>query len=109
MPEKHFTVKVESDHIKKLTAAKPIPALAELIWNAGDADATRIDVEIETNDLGMHSIIVRDDGHGIPHGEIEHLFGKLGGSPTTRRSTIMVGRAPPQLNSIVNLNAGAAG
>ena len=46
--------------------------------------ATRIDVEIETNDLGMHSIIVRDDGHGIPHGEIEHLFGKLGGSWKTR-------------------------
>jgi hypothetical protein len=80
MPESHFKVKVESDHIRKLTAAKPIPALAELIWNAADADATRIDVEIETNDFGMHAITVRDNGHGIPHSDIEHLFGKLGGS-----------------------------
>jgi hypothetical protein len=80
MPETHFKVKVESDHIRKLTAAKPIPALAELIWNACDADATRIDVEIHRNELGMNAIAVRDNGHGIPHGDIEHLFGKLGGS-----------------------------
>jgi hypothetical protein len=80
MPETHFKVKVESDHIRKLTAAKPIPALAELIWNACDADATRIDVEIDRNELGMRAITVRDNGHGIPHSDIEHLFGKLGGS-----------------------------
>jgi hypothetical protein len=80
MPETHFKVKVESDHIRKLTTAKPIPALAELIWNAGDADATRVNVEIDKNDLGMRAITVRDNGHGIPHGDIEQLFGKLGGS-----------------------------
>ena len=32
---------VESDHIKKLTAARPIAAVSELIWNAVDADADR--------------------------------------------------------------------
>src|SRR5258706_6179988 len=80
MPETHFKVKVESDHIRKLTTAKPIPALGELIWNAGDADATRVNVEIDKNDLGMRAITVRDNGHGIPHGDIEQLFGKLGGS-----------------------------
>jgi DNA topoisomerase VI subunit B len=66
MPETHFKVKVESDHIRKLTAAKPIPALAELIWNACDADATRIDVDIDRNEFGMNAITVRDNGHGIP-------------------------------------------
>jgi histidine kinase/DNA gyrase B/HSP90-like ATPase len=80
MGEMHFKVQVESDHIKRLTAARPIPALAELIWNACDADATRVDVELETNELGLEAIVVRDNGHGIPHGEIEQLFGKLGGS-----------------------------
>lgn len=80
MAETHFKVKVESDHIRKLTAAKPIPALAELIWNSCDADATRIDVEIDRNDFGMQAITVRDNGHGIPHKEVEYLFGKLGGS-----------------------------
>jgi anti-sigma regulatory factor (Ser/Thr protein kinase) len=42
-------------------------AVAELIWNAADADASRIDVEIESNDFGMQAITVRDHGHGIPH------------------------------------------
>ncbi|RWA78224.1 ATP-binding protein [Mesorhizobium sp.] len=80
MPETHYKVRVESDHIKKLASAKPIPALAELIWNAADADASRIDVEIESNDFGMQAITVRDNGHGISHDEVEGLFGKLGGS-----------------------------
>ncbi|MGY3621008.1 ATP-binding protein [Bradyrhizobium sp. USDA 10063] len=80
MGEMHFKVQVESDHIKRLTAARPIPALAELIWNACDADATRVDVELEANELGLRAIVVRDNGHGIPHDEIEQLFGKLGGS-----------------------------
>jgi Histidine kinase-, DNA gyrase B-, and HSP90-like ATPase len=80
MPETHFKVKVESDHVRKLTTARPIPALGELIWNASDADATRVDVEIDKNDLGMQAITVRNNGHGIPHKDIEQLFGKLGGS-----------------------------
>jgi hypothetical protein len=80
MPETHFKVTVEGDHIRKLTAARPIPALSELIWNSCDADATRIDVGIDRNELGMQAITVRDNGHGIPHSDIEHVFGKLGGS-----------------------------
>jgi hypothetical protein len=80
MAETHFKVQVESDHIKRLTAARPVPALAELVWNSADADATRIDIEIDQNDFGMQAVTVRDDGHGLPHDEVEALFGKLGGS-----------------------------
>ena len=36
MAEQLVRVKVEKDHIQKLASAKPIPALAELIWNAVD-------------------------------------------------------------------------
>ena len=43
MADAHFRVQVESDHLKRLSAARPIPAVAELIWNALDADATRVD------------------------------------------------------------------
>jgi hypothetical protein len=78
--ETHFKVQVESDHIKKLAAARPIAAVAELIWNAVDADATRVDVEVEADDVAVRSIIVRDNGHGILHEEVGVLFGKLGGS-----------------------------
>jgi Histidine kinase-, DNA gyrase B-, and HSP90-like ATPase len=78
--ETHFKVQVESDHIKKLTAARPIAAVAELIWNAVDADATRVDVEVDTDAVAMRSITVRDNGHGIPHEDVGALFGRLGGS-----------------------------
>jgi hypothetical protein len=76
----HYRVLVERDHIKKLASAKPVQAVAELIWNAVDADATRIDLEIESDDIAMRSVTVRDNGHGIPHSDVEALFGKLGGS-----------------------------
>jgi hypothetical protein len=78
--EAHFKVQVESDHIKKLTAAKPIAAVGELIWNAVDADATRVDVQVDADEFAMRSITVRDNGHGIPHDEVGTLFGRLGGS-----------------------------
>jgi hypothetical protein len=77
--ETHFTVQVESDHIRKLTAASPIAAVAELIWNAVDADATRVDVGIE-GDGPMQAIAVRDNGHGMPYEQVPVLFGRLGGS-----------------------------
>lgn len=80
MAEAHYRVQVERDHLKKLASARPIQALSELIWNALDADATRVDVEIETDDIAMRSVTVRDNGHGIPHEDVEMLFGKLGGS-----------------------------
>jgi hypothetical protein len=40
-------VKVENDHIERLTTAKPILALSELIWNAYDADAHTVRVSSE--------------------------------------------------------------
>ena len=80
MGDTHYRVQVERDHLTKLATAKPIQAIAELIWNALDADATRVDVEIESDDIAMRSITVSDNGHGIPHDQVEALFGKLGGS-----------------------------
>jgi len=80
MSNAHFRVQVERDHLKKLSSADPIKALSELIWNAVDADATRVDIEINSDEIAMRSITVRDNGHGIPHSEIKEVFGKLGGS-----------------------------
>ncbi|MFG1364126.1 ATP-binding protein [Xanthobacter versatilis] len=80
MSDAHYRVRVEGDHIKKLASAKPIQAVAELIWNAVDAEATRVDLEIDSDDLAVRSVTIRDNGHGIPHSEVEAVFGKLGGS-----------------------------
>lgn len=80
MTDSHFRVQVEKDHLKKLANADAIKALSELIWNSVDADASRVDIEIENDDIAMRSITVRDNGHGIPHAEIKQLFGSIGGS-----------------------------
>jgi len=60
---------------------KPILAAAELIWNAVDADANRVDVILHDDALGgLSSIEVADNGHGIPYAEAEDLFSRFGGS-----------------------------
>jgi hypothetical protein len=78
--ETHFKVQVEGDHLTRLTAARPIAAIAELIWNAVDADATRVDVEVQADGLSERSVAVRDNGHGMPFEDVKVLFGRLGGS-----------------------------
>lgn len=74
-------VKVENDHIQRVTTAKPIAAISELIWNAYDADAREVRVELEEGQLTkLGTIRVVDDGTGIPVDKVEKLFQSLGGS-----------------------------
>jgi Histidine kinase-, DNA gyrase B-, and HSP90-like ATPase len=74
-------VHVENDHIERLTTAKPILALSELIWNAYDADAKLVRVDFEEGDLTKLALIrVEDNGDGIPFDEAEGFFKSLGGS-----------------------------
>ena len=82
MTAKEFEIRVQDDHLARIAQTrKPILALAELIWNAVDADATRIDVTLIYNDLdGLEAIEVTDNGHGIPYAQAEDLFSRLGGS-----------------------------
>lgn len=78
----HFSVEVKADFVDKQTRARPVPAVAELIWNALDADATRVSVDFEYGDLagGMSKITVRDNGVGFPREKASGLFTSLGGS-----------------------------
>ena len=65
-------VKVENDHIQRITTAKPIAAISELIWNAYDADAREVRVELEEGQLTKLGVIrIVDDGTGIPADEVE--------------------------------------
>ena len=75
-----YTVEVQADFLERQTKAKPVQAVAELIWNGLDADATRVDVRLEYGELGMTKIVVRDNGEGIPLEEAPTLFTRLGGS-----------------------------
>ena len=80
MTEYSYTVEVQPDFLERQSKAKPVQAVAELIWNGLDADATRVDVRLEYGELRMTKIVVRDNGHGIPYQDAPELFTRLGGS-----------------------------
>ena len=78
---KEITVQAQKDHIVSLCTASPIQALSELIWNALDADALDVKVDVIQNGLGgIDAIRVADDGLGINAFEADSQFGNLGGS-----------------------------
>jgi len=78
---KQIEVRVENDHIQRITTARPLAAISELIWNAYDADATEVSVKLEKGQLTeLGGILVIDNGTGIPLDTIEDSFQKLGGS-----------------------------
>lgn len=81
-------VQVHRDHLERMVGAKkPLLAIAELAWNAVDADANRVDIILDCNPLGgLEAIRVSDDGHGFSHAEALDVFKKLGGS--WKRGTI---------------------
>jgi len=76
------SVHVHNDHLERISKVrKPVLAVAELIWNGLDADATEVRVDFEHNALGgLELIRVTDNGSGIPHPEAAAAFGNLGGS-----------------------------
>src|SRR5271166_6614335 len=70
------------DYLEKVARTRdPIKANSEFVWNALDADATRISVEFGLNVLGgIEEIVVRDNGIGISRAHAERDFGNLGDS-----------------------------
>jgi Histidine kinase-, DNA gyrase B-, and HSP90-like ATPase len=82
MTARTFEIQVQDDHLQRIAQVrKPILVIAELIWNAVDADANRVDVALHDDALGrLKSIEVVDNGHGILFTEAEDLFSQLGGS-----------------------------
>ena len=74
--------------------SSPEIALAEIIWNALDADATAVDIELRRDHpLGpVTTIVVTDDGHGIGPHEIDAAFAKHRTSPKTAKRTSPDGR-----------------
>ena len=60
-----ISVEVGEDHLAAFRRSPKI-AIAELIWNSLDADATKVTVEYEPNALdGIDAVIVGDDGTGM--------------------------------------------
>src|SRR5919204_4020363 len=75
-------VSVEDDHLEKLARpSRRLAGVAELIWNAVDAEADRVSVRVVDNPLqGVDVVEVIDNGHGMARAEALHDFKLLGGS-----------------------------
>ena len=74
-------VEIQPDIIDRLTKARPISALAELIWNSLDADADTVSVTLKRDPLQtLSEIIVTDDGSGLSRNDALTHFGRYGGS-----------------------------
>lgn len=71
-----------SDLVTRLARERdPVRAVAELVWNAIDAEADTVRVTLERSDLdAIESVTVEDDGHGITSDEVQATFGRIGGS-----------------------------
>jgi len=78
---KQIYVQAQADHIESLFKGAPLMAIEELVWNALDADAREVKVDLITNPLGaVDAIRVTDDGTGIDALKADQTFGNLGGS-----------------------------
>ena len=78
---KQIYVQAQADHIESLFKGSPLAAIEELVWNALDADAKEVKVDLVTNPLGaVEAVRVTDDGTGIDALRADQTFGNLGGS-----------------------------
>ena len=91
---KQIYVHAQPDHIESLFKGAPLAAVEELIWNALDADAKEVKVDLITNALGaVDAVRVSDDGTGIDALKADDTFGSLGGSwKRTGKGTEFTGR-----------------
>ena len=78
---KTITVQVREDHLETVAKSKPMTAIAELIWNALDAEATEVNVRFQLNELdGLEAIQIADNGTGLHYDDGIMVFQSLGGS-----------------------------
>ena len=78
---KRIYVQAQADHIASLAKATPVAAIEELVWNALDADAREVRIDVIANALGaVEAVRVSDDGTGIDVLRADATFGFLGGS-----------------------------
>lgn len=77
-----ISVQVQGDHLETLARTRsPIDAVAEMIWNSLDADATLVQVSLDSNALGgLRAVSVLDNGQGLRYDEAISAFERLGGS-----------------------------
>jgi hypothetical protein len=91
-----FVVQVDADQFDRLARpTQPLAAVAELIWNALDAEAETVTVVIARTELeAVDAVSVNDDGHGMTNEDALRDFRRLGGSWKKSRATSKNGKRP---------------
>lgn len=60
---------------KNLKGYKPLDALCEYVWNGFDAQASKVEIKLHTNEFGLINMItVIDNGTGIAFDELQYKF-----------------------------------
>ena len=77
-----FQLIAADDHVRNLAHENDVVrAVSELVWNALDADATRISVELVGNSTdGIDGVAVSDNGNGMSAEAASAGFRNIGGS-----------------------------
>jgi len=89
-----LNVTLTNDYLQKAIRVSSTEALAELIWNALDADAKLVNVSFARDGLkNIENIKMQDNGHGISYDTINDTFGNLGNSVKIRKDKTPSGRA----------------
>jgi hypothetical protein len=88
-----ISVEVGEDHLAAFRRS-PKVAIAELIWNGLDADATEVSVEYELNAFdGVDAVAVRDNGTGMTPADAAFGFRNFGNSWKRTATATRGGRA----------------
>jgi hypothetical protein len=88
-----FEPRVVAEHLGRSKYSASSTALGELISNALDAGATRVDIETTGNALGgLTEIEVSDNGRGMTHDDLEGRFAVVGVSPSASGGATRLGR-----------------
>lgn len=79
---KRYTVQLDADRFDRLARPTvPQAGVAELVWNALDAEAEVVTVSIARTEFdAVEYVLVSDDGHGMTNEEVVRDFRRLGGS-----------------------------
>jgi len=93
MGEKIYDIELSEQEITKKSKVKPIKAIKEAIWNACDADATQISINLNKNEFeSIETIEIIDNGHGINFDNVDSTLKSLGKSEKTTRFKSPKGR-----------------
>lgn len=89
-----ITVAIGQEDLRRFADFDPLKALAELIWNSFDADASTCRIRtrhIDNAHMSLERIVIQDDGRGFELSAAE-AFGSFGDSLKKQRQRTVGGR-----------------